>query len=137
MSTVKNILRQFQGLSPDQIAAVIQRRGIKGRMGTTYKCPMALLLTGESTGQYVVGRKFIARRSNNKIEKTTTPLNMAQFLRKFDIGGYPKLIAPPPRCTAQAGDKPRSGGPRTKRGKRGPIKHHIAKLVHRFEEVGK
>lgn len=130
-----DILGQFKGKSPDDIAAMVKRRGIKGRMGTTHRCPMALLLDGISTGQYMIGRKYIARRSGETIEKARTPENLSTFVRKFDVGGYPDLIAPPPRCLANEGTAPkrkhgRSGVSGAK--KRGATKHHIAKMVGRF-----
>jgi hypothetical protein len=80
----------------------------------------------------VIGRRYVVRRSGNKIQKVRTPKNLAQFVRKFDIGGYPELIAPPPRCLAREPKRPgrkHSGGP-----SRHPKKiiNHIAKLVDRF-----
>ena len=133
MTKLDDVLSQFSGKKPDEIAEIVKRRGIKGRMGTTYGCPMALLLHGITTGDFVIGRKYIARRSGNNIDRAITPKNIADFIRKFDIGGYPELVAPPPRCLA-----PRAAAPRP-RGKRGtrtrpPIKNHLAKLVGRFNE---
>lgn len=137
MTMLKDELRHYVGKTPDQIAATVKRRGIKGRMGTTYGCPMALLLNGEGGGAHVIGRRFIVRRSGKNIEKIRTPDNVAAFMRKFDIGGYPDLVAPPPRCVAPRGQrvrvrKPNESGKRT----RPPIKNHLAKLVGRFHEGG-
>ena len=128
--TLVHAMAAFQDKSPDEIAAVVKRRGIKGRMGTTYGCPMALLLGGVSTGEFVIGRRYIVRRSGDKIEKMRTPRQIEQFMRKFDIGGYPELIAPPPRCLKPTTRRPNkgSGSGRT----RPPIKNHLAKLVNRF-----
>lgn len=128
------ILEQFKGKSADDIAEMVKRRHIKGRLGTTSKCPMAILLDNVGTGRYIIGRKYIVRRVNsNSFEKARTPEQVAVFVRKFDLGKYPHLIAPPPRCLAPAKShkaKPSSGT----RGhnKRAPIKHHLAKLVGRF-----
>lgn len=128
-----DVLEQFKGKTPDDIAAMVKRRGIKGRAGTTYKCPMALLLNGAFTGDYVIGRKYIVRRSGHAIQQVATPKNVAQFVRKFDTGGYPELVAPPPRCLKTAsergarGRKPHSGPSKPKK-----IVNHIAKLVNRF-----
>ena len=51
------------------------------------------------------------------------------------IGGYPDIVAPPPRCLAPRGKARRkkgdSGGGRT----RPPIQNHIGKLVGRFKDV--
>lgn len=132
--SLENTLATLRGKSPDQIAEVVKRRGIRGRMGTTYGCPMALLLGGENTGDFVIGRRYIVRRSGSKIEKTRTPANVAAFVRKFDIGGFPDLIAPPPRCLAPRGaphKKRNNGKGRT----RPPIQNHIAKLVGRFNDA--
>lgn len=135
-SVLREIVQQFEGKTPDQIAEVVRKHKIKGRMGTTYKCPMALLLDGISTGRYVIGRRYIARQSGASIERVRTPDGVAAFVRKFDIGGYPGLISPPPRCVAKPGDAP----PRKRRGRgqrtRPPIKNHLSKLVGRFHEKG-
>jgi hypothetical protein len=133
MSQLSDVLEQFRGKNADEIAAMVKRRGIKGRMGTTYGCPMALLLNQARHGEFVIGRKYVVRRSGDRIEKQRTPRNIEAFVRKFDIGGYPDMVAPPPRCVAKLGDKlrPASKGTRGQR-TRPPIKNHLAKLVGRF-----
>ena len=137
MAQLDDVLEQFRGLKPDDIAAMVKRRGIKGRMGTTYGCPMALLLDGQSTGTYVIGRRYIVRRSGRAVEKSRTPDNVRSFVRKFDIGGYPDLVAPPPRCVRQ-GKKAKPSGSDTNRhtkvSKKTPrvIVNHVRKLVGRF-----
>lgn len=133
MSQLHQMMHQFTGKSADEIAQLIRKRGIRGRMGTTARCPMALLLGGEGTGRFVIGRKYIVRQAGKELEKMATPKNVAAFVRKFDIGGYPELIAPPPRCTHKASDpRPRPKGPNS-RPQRIGLTHHIAKLVGRFE----
>lgn len=136
MSTLTDVVDQFKGKTPDAIAAMIAKRGIKGRMGTTYRCPMALLLDGVSTGSYIIGRKFIVRRSGKTIEKVRTPENMSIFVRRFDIGKYPELIAPPPRCLAPPIKRPgRTGSDisnRKARIEKREIRQHLANLVERF-----
>lgn len=139
MSTLDDVMVQFEGKTPDQIADMVRLHKIKGRMGTTYGCPMALLLDGISTGAYVIGRRYIARRSGKTIEKKRTPVNVATFVRKFDIGGYPDIVAPPPRCMAPRGRTRR--GPKDKGGEhknRKPrvVQNHIGKLVGRFHDAG-
>ena len=132
MAELSDILEQFKGKSADDIAAMVKRRHIKGRTGTTSRCPMALLLRGQNTGEYVIGRKYIVRRSGDNIQKVRTPRNIAVFVRKFDIAGYPDLIAPPPRCLAK---EPRNRAPDTRKkpsGDKRIIKNHLAKLVDRF-----
>lgn len=131
--SLSNTLSMMRGKTPDQIAEMGKRRGIRGRMGTTYGCPMALLLGGENTGDFVIGRRYIVRRSGKNIERTRTPASVAAFVRKFDVGGYPDLIAPPPRCLAPRGPKRKTYGEGKGR-TRPPIKNHIAKLVGRFNE---
>lgn len=126
---VDDVLALFEGKTPDAIAAMVKRRGIKGRMGTTYNCPMAILLHNMSTGAYVIGRRYIVRISGRDIQKAPTPKNVHQFLHKFDLGGYPDIIAPPPRCM------PGKPGPKeTRKGNRhkSPVKNHLGKLVARF-----
>ena len=139
MTKLNDALAHFQHKTPDQIAEIVKRNKIKGRMGTTYGCPMALLLDHTSTGSFVIGRKYIVRRSGKVIEKVRTPENIATFVRKFDIGGYPDMVAPPPRCLAPRGrERKRGPDPRTDR-KRKPrtVQNHIGKLVGRFHEEAK
>jgi hypothetical protein len=128
------VLREFQGKSPDDIAAMVKRRGIKGRAGTTYGCPFAMLLNGAHTGAYIIGRKYIVRRSGANIEKVHTPANIKAFVRKFDLAQYPELIAPPPRCLAKSQDKRKHGPRGGPSGKATPkvVKNHLANLVDRF-----
>ena len=127
------ILAQFRSKTPAQIATIIRSHKIKGRMGTTHKCPMALLLDGIDTGSYIIGRKYIVRRSGNKIEQARTPDGVSAFIRKFDLGQYPDLVAPPPRCIAQPnGHHQGSDLPHKTRKRHKEVKNHLAKLVGRF-----
>ena len=138
MNQLTDVLKQFEGKTPDDIAEIMRRRKIKGRMGTTYDCPMALLLDGVSTGRYVIGRKYIVRQSGKVIQKSRTPDNVATFVRKFDVGDYPDLVAPPPRCMVPRGEPRAPHGradDRTQRDRKRVIKNHIRKLVGRFSEV--
>lgn len=130
---LEDVLSQFKDQTADQIAATIKRRGIKGRMGTTYGCPMALLLNGIETGSFVIGRKYIVRRSGKVIQKVRTPREISVFMRKFDLGKYPEIIAPPPRCLRKSRTKSKSGSPSQQvRNRPKEIKNHLAKLVDRF-----
>jgi len=129
---LSTVLEQFRGKSPDDIADMVRKRGIKGRAGTTYGCPFAMMLNGAFTGNYIIGRKYIVRRSGNVIDKVHTPANIKAMVRKFDLGHYPELIAPPPRCLLKSRPKrkprPGHGGPVTPK----VVKNHLAKLVDRF-----
>ncbi len=131
---LNDIIAQFRGKTPDEIALMMRKHKIRGRMGTTYGCPMALLCDGIDTGKYVIGRKYMVRTSGTKIEQARTPLGVSAFIRKFDLGGYPDLISPPPRCvTPPVKGTPGSGGPRhTPRKRRAEARNHLAKLVSRF-----
>lgn len=40
-------------------------------MGTTYGCPMALLLDNAFTGEFVIGRTYIVRRSGGTYREVT------------------------------------------------------------------
>lgn len=137
MSELDDVLEQFKGKTADDIATMVRKRGIKGRMGTTYGCPMALLLDGAHTGQFVIGRKYIVRRSGGKIQKARTPEQVAVFVRKFDIGGYPDIVSPPPRCTRKPGDAKKRTRPGAKGRTRPPIQNHLGKLVGRFHGESK
>jgi hypothetical protein len=141
-SAIAEALEQFKGQTADEIAAICKRRGIKGRTGTTYGCPLAIMLGNIGTGTYVIGRKYIVRRSGKVIEKAYTPQNLSTFIRKFDIGKYPELMAPAKRCMMTAKEKrqkdARTGNrhkPGYEKAKRSHIvKNHLTKLVDRFSQ---
>lgn len=82
-TTLEQVLQPFKGKTPDQIADMIGGLGIKGRLGTTYGCPMALLLDGMHLGRFVIGRAWIARRAGSRIERRSTPENIKVFIRKI------------------------------------------------------
>ncbi len=115
---------EIKALKPDEIAALIENRKIKGRPGTTGLCPLASLLHGAHGGRFVVGPDFIIHVSGNHnkphLEKVKTPPNLASFVRMFDKGLYGKLILPPPRCVPPRSLKPhgsqahKSADPRTR-----------------------
>lgn len=134
MNQLEQVLVRFRGMTPDQIAEEVKKHEIKGRMGTTYGCPMALLLKHEHSGIFVIGRKYIVRRSGDVIEQARTPKNLATFIHKFDVGDYPELIAPPPRCLLPAAVGVRGGRGRGSMPRK-PIANHISKLVERFGEM--
>lgn len=102
-------LNELRGLNADQIAALLRSRGIKGRPGTTYKCPLAQFFKLDHPGSFIVGSRFIMRRSSTRAnaqpEKANTPRNLAAFLQRFDRGEYPDLIALPPRCVPKSTDR--------------------------------
>lgn len=129
---------EVEKLRPAKIAEMIAARRIKGRPGTTGRCPLAMLMIGGHGGQFYVGEKFIARRtghsSNPNVEKIKTPDNLAAFVRMFDRGDFSTLIAPPPRCRVH-GITPKGrpgGGPKRKRGE---VRLHLARDVGRSTSV--
>jgi hypothetical protein len=121
--------------SPDAIYEMMRRRGITGRPGSTHNCPLAKLLHKEWGGRFVIGRKSIALVSGKSTVKVPTPKNMANFVRKFDLSGFPTLLAPPPRCLTERANaarrkRPSNSGPSGKH-KYGPRVNHPAKDVGR------
>lgn len=137
-SELKAALEELKGKTPDEIAALMKERGIKGRPATTQRCPLAMFFNGTHSGRFVIGREFIMRIAggNSEPEKAPTPKNLSAFVRMFDTGSYPELIAMPPRCTVppskrkQAPEK-RVGGDRHKNKQRKRI-HYFAKDVSRY-----
>jgi len=137
VNVLEDVLAHFRNKTPVQIADMVRRAHIKGRTGTTTKCPLALLMAGIGTGTFVIGRKYIARRTPQGVQQVRTPDNVATFVRKFDVGGFPELMAPAPRCIAKTRSHGGSSGTRgygDKRGHKRIVKHHLAKLVGRFAE---
>lgn len=128
-------LAELEGKTPDEIAKIMLRRGTKGRPGTTQKCPLAVFFNAVHTGKFVIGRQFIMRTSGKAVEKAKTPKNLADFVRRFDIGKYPELIAMPPRCLIKDPRKgPRRGKPHKRPYKHREMVNHFAKDVGRFTQ---
>jgi hypothetical protein len=125
-------------LKPTQIAEMIHERKIKGRPGTTGRCPLAMMMIGGHGGRFFVGEKYIARKighnSRPNIEKVKTPPNLAAFVRMFDHGDFSMLIAPPPRCRLKSWPNTQPKNPGQKR-KRGEIRLHLARDVGRSTTV--
>lgn len=124
------LLKQFTGKSPDQIAHTMEVLGIKGRSGTTTRCPMALLLNfTEGSGRYIVGRRYLIYANGKRVEKVRTPENIREFMRRFDAGKYPDLVAPVKPCPPRA--KPKKRGPRPPKPP-GSEQRRLAALAGRF-----
>lgn len=126
-------LAMLEGKTPDEIAKVMAKNGVKGRPGTTGKCPLAIFFNAVQAGQFVIGRDYIMRVAGKTQDKARTPGNLATFVRRFDIGKYPELIAMPPRCLAQS--RERDEGRARPSGKQKPRRqriNHFAKDVGRF-----
>jgi hypothetical protein len=121
-------VEELSKLTPDQIAERMRKRSIGGRPGTVGNCPLARLFQGEYGGQFIVGPKFVCRRSGSRLEKIPTPEPLKQFLRGFDLSRYPDLIMPPPRVLGKTKkrSKPKVGRkPRV-------VRNHPAVLVGRW-----
>lgn len=135
--TLQDTLASLEGKTADEIAAMMRRRGVKGRAGTTRKCPLAQFFSNLSTGQFLVGATYIMRITgggpNPHEEKAKTPKNLKAFLTNFDKGKYPDLLAPPPRCVIKD-PRPddRHADPKAHHKKRKPTRHSWAKDVERF-----
>lgn len=140
MDELKSAVDDLKGVKPADIAAMLKRRKILGRPGTTGRCPLALLMAGAHGGKFIVGQKMVMRvtKGGKGAEKVKTPPNLAAFVRMFDAGKFPELIQVPPRCQKfyERVDK-RPSGPNSKRGvankhKRGAERLHLSKDVQRF-----
>jgi hypothetical protein len=129
-------MASLKGKSPDEIAAMMRERGIKGRAGTTQKCPLAVFFNGIQPGKFVVGRSFVMRLSgshNTQPEKMATPHNLVNFLKAFDTGAYPELLAMPPRCDPKRKRVEKRTEDRHKARRTNVVrKHTFAKDVGRF-----
>lgn len=133
---LREALQSLNGMTPAAVAEHIRKLKIKGRTGTTSRCPLALCLHKTQGATFVVGRKYVARISGRSIAKVRTPRNVAIFVRDFDEGRYPLLMAPAPRCMPPSLRKKdthnRTNRKPEARDHKREIKNHVAKLVSRF-----
>jgi hypothetical protein len=127
-------INDVRNLTPMDIVRELRRKRIKGRPGTTGRCPLALLMQGSHGGKFVIGQKYIIRHSGKQIDKVKTPKNLAAFVRMFDEGQFTDIIQVPPRCVRGGTAKPDPVGGNTKpiRHKRGAERLHLARDAGRF-----
>jgi hypothetical protein len=90
---VELALDSLRGLSPDEIAEVLQIQGVKAVCGNAYNCAIAqyvknqlpedteIVVTGEVIG---IGNELLPIPLSN---------NIRVFISNFDRAVYPKLIA--------------------------------------------
>lgn len=129
-------IEDVKNLKPAEIAAVLKRRKIVGRPGTTGRCPLALLMHGSRGGRFVVGQKYVMRTVGDQVDKVKTPPNLASFVRQFDQGVFRELIQVPPRCVRGTSHtpapRPRPSG-KAHKYKRGAARLQLAKQAERFK----
>ncbi len=133
---LRDAIDDVKNLKPAEIAAVLKRRKILGRPGTTGRCPLALLMAGAHGGRFIVGQKYVMRQAGDSVEKVKTPPNLAAFVRMFDEGRFRDLIQVPPRCVRRGAEPPKPGaGPsgQAHSRKRGAQRLHLARDVQRFK----
>jgi len=140
MNPVEKAMEIINGKTSDEIAAMLRKHKVEGRPGTVGNCPLANLFHALIGGDFIVGPKYIMRRSNGKaVDRATTPKTCADFIRKFDLSKYPDLIAPPPRVLrphvkARVRKPPWRSGKRRARGK---VVNHPAFDVGRWPGIAK
>lgn len=137
---LENAVLEFRGLSPKQIADLLEEASALGRRGTVRNCPLANYCHKTYGGTFVVGKKHIYRERvmhGNKmaLEKIDTPANMVAFIAQFDLGNYPKLELPPSPPRKRDPNRNRATGPGFKK-KRYPrnTRYSIAQEAGRFAE---
>ena len=134
-------VNDVKNLKPAEIAAVLKKRKILGRPGTTGRCPLALLMSGAHGGRFIVGQKYVMHQTRGgQVEQVKTPTNLAAFVRMFDSGQFKDLIQVPPRCLPSDGRKDKPKGPNSVtakpiRRRRGAERLHLARDVQRFKRV--
>jgi hypothetical protein len=74
---------------PHEIARVFAELGIKGRPASAYECPVANYLTAELGIIVEVGQKG----AYAGVTEVPLPEHVRRFVRVFDLGAYPRLIA--------------------------------------------
>jgi hypothetical protein len=92
MSDMKDLLERLNSLGnhPDQVAAKLQAKGVKGRPHIGCDCALARYLASEYPGHSF-------EVSNVQVEidgegRAYLPSGCRLFIREFDQGGYPELV---------------------------------------------
>lgn len=89
MKTIKQKLAELPN-TPDEIAKFLMTLGIRGRIGSCYRCPTANYLGG---GVVVKLDKIIFDIDTDQYLAVPEPVS--EFIGKFDQGDYPELVEEP------------------------------------------
>lgn len=87
------------GDDADAVAAALEAKGVRGRRGDSCACPLAGLLSGGAAPgerpEVVVGATRAYLRRGHGRQELILPLACADFVRRFDLGLYPRLEGVP------------------------------------------
>lgn len=83
------------GSTPDAIAKELERRGFKGRRGSSCFCPVAMFLrrTTQGARSASVGHCTTTVLFGKTDVSVNVPAAVADFVKRFDKGRYPFLEA--------------------------------------------
>lgn len=95
MSELRGWLDKLGGMSVAGIRKLLQDEGITGEIGNPLTCPIANFLAAK-VGSHMIGHCSIAVGSMTvfDVDKILTmPDSVGTFIRCFDSGAFPELIA--------------------------------------------
>lgn len=87
-------LNMLGTLTPDKIARLLETKGIKAIRGSSSRCAIAQHLINQSP-EYAVavsGDEVVVFGTTMR-DYLQVPETVGQFIRKFDLGCYPQLLA--------------------------------------------
>lgn len=96
MSALDEVVGRLADKTPDEIADVMRRAGIRGRRCSAKRCPIAnwVVLQIPQFGGVVVGTATVSVLDPSRhLISATLPNSVASFISRFDAREYPDLIA--------------------------------------------
>jgi len=90
---VKEAMSKLSGLKADEIATFLVEQGVRGEFGSAHRCAIANYIrktTGENSVS-VTDFVTIWQDARAVLHKEAIPLNVFEFIDRFDDGDYPEL----------------------------------------------
>ena len=92
MRPVLELMGEFDGMSADRVADHLAAAGVTGDRRRTARCPLAIYLELRTGVPVFVGEARCYLRSDRRVS-FVLPAAARQFVRGFDDGLYPNLVA--------------------------------------------
>lgn len=83
------------GAGPDDVAAALTEKGCKGSIGNSMACPVSMYLKSLGWDDAFVGAfdaSIYDEQTGQAVALASLPVQIQQFIRRFDGGLYPDLI---------------------------------------------
>lgn len=89
--TIEEALQEL-GDSPGDIAAALEERGIKGKIGNKKHCPIAKYINKRIGKDLVEVYSGYLKNTDSQCLDPVTPKAVSEFIKLFDKNSYPNLV---------------------------------------------